>query len=315
MLYARVVLIRDRLLHKRPVFSFEFFPPQAEKGERVLWRSLEQLARLEPDFVSVTYGAGGSTRTRTVELVGRIKSELGIEPMAHLTCVGSTRDELAAVVDKLLAKDIRNVLALRGDPPKGQTRFEATEGGFHYASELIAWLRDRWPELCIGAACYPEIHPEASDPSNDLLALRTKVSAGADFLISQLFFDNAAFFGFHNLARARGITVPIIPGIMPVTNISQVERFTKVCGATIPDLLRRRLGEIAADEDGPDPHEVFWAGVTYAAHQCRELLQPHSSGPFSHQQAGVAGIHFYTLNRSPATRALFEILHLARAAL
>jgi len=309
------VLIRDRLLHKRPVFSFEFFPPKQEQGERVLWRSLEQLARLQPDFVSVTYGAGGSTRTRTVELVGRIKRDLGIEPMAHLTCVGSTRDELAAIVDKLLAQDIRNVLALRGDPPQGQTHFEATEGGFRYASELIAWLRERWPELCIGAACYPEVHPEAGDATRDLDALRIKVDAGADFLISQLFFDNAAFFSFENLARARGIKVPIIPGIMPVTNIGQVERFTTMIGASIPELLRSRLREIAANEDGPDPHEVFWAGVTYAAYQCRELLEPAASGPFTPHQSGVAGIHFYTLNRSPATRALFEILHLARAAL
>ncbi|MFV8749896.1 methylenetetrahydrofolate reductase [NAD(P)H] [Nannocystaceae bacterium ST9] len=309
------MLIRDRLQHKRPVFSFEFFPPKQEKGERVLWHSLEQLARLEPDFVSVTYGAGGSTRTRTIDLVGRIKRELGIEPMAHLTCVGSTRDELAAIIDTLLAQDVRNVLALRGDPPRGETHFVATEGGFRYASELIAWLRDRWPELCIGAACYPEVHPEAEDATHDLVALRNKVDAGADFLISQLFFDNAAFFAFHNLARARGIKVPIIPGIMPVTNIGQVERFTKMIGATIPELLRRRLQEIAADEDGPDPHEVFWAGVTYAAYQCRELLAPTASSPFSYHHAGVAGIHFYTLNRSPATRALFEILHLARAAL
>lgn len=309
------MLIRDRLLHKRPVFSFEFFPPKQEKGERVLWRSLEQLARLEPDFVSVTYGAGGSTRTRTIELVGRIKHDLGIEPMAHLTCVGSTRDELAATVDTLLAQDVRNVLALRGDPPQGQTAFEATPGGFAYASELIAWLRERWPELCIGAACYPEVHPEATDARSDLLALKTKVSAGADFLISQLFFDNAAFFSFLNLARAQGIEIPIIPGIMPVTNIGQVERFTKMCGASIPELLRRRLREIAQDEDGADPHEVFWAGVTYAAYQCRELLQPVAPGPFTPHVTGVAGIHFYTLNRSPATRALFEILHLARAAL
>jgi methylenetetrahydrofolate reductase (NADPH) len=309
------VLIRDRLLHKRPVFSFEFFPPKQEKGERVLWRSLEQLAPLEPDFVSVTYGAGGSTRSRTIELVGRIKHELGIEPMAHLTCVGATKDELAATIDRLLALDVHNILALRGDPPQGQANFEPTPGGFTYASELIAWLRERWPELCIGAACYPEVHPEAADARSDLRALQTKVAAGADFLISQLFFDNAAFFAFHNLARAQGIGVPIIPGIMPVTNIGQVQRFTKMCGASIPELLRRKLNEIANDEDGPDPHEVFWAGVHYAAYQCRELLQPSAAGPFTPHVPGVAGIHFYTLNRSPATRALFEILQLSRAAL
>lgn len=307
------MLIRDRLAHKRPVFSFEFFPPKNERGERVLWRSLGQLARLEPDFVSVTYGAGGSTRARTIELVGRIKRELGIEPMAHLTCVGASRDELAAVVDRLLAQDVRNILALRGDPPRGQTQFEQSVGGFRYASELIAWLHERWPELCIGAACYPEVHPEAAGADADLEHLAAKVEAGADFLISQLFFDNASFFAFVERARARGIGVPIIPGIMPVTNVKQLHRFTKMCGASIPAVLRERLAELHDDEDGTDPHEVLWAGVTYAAYQCRELLERPAASPFVPGRCGVAGLHFYTLNRSPATRALFEILHLSRA--
>jgi methylenetetrahydrofolate reductase (NADPH) len=307
------MLIRDRLAHKRPVFSFEFFPPRDEKGERILWRSLEQLAPLGPDFVSVTYGAGGSTRSRTVELVGRIKRELGIEPLAHLTCVGSTRDELAATVERLLEQGVRNVLALRGDPPRGQTEFVHTPGGFSYASELTAWLKHRWPELCVGGACYPEMHPEACDPDVDLGHLREKVDAGAEFLITQLFFDNAAYFEFHDRARATGIEVPMLPGIMPVTNVKQVERFTKMCGATIPDLLRDRLHAIADSVDGYDPQEVFWAGVSYAAYQCRGLLERPAAGPFGGQGPGVAGIHFYTLNRSPATRALFEILQLSRA--
>jgi methylenetetrahydrofolate reductase (NADPH) len=310
------MLIRDRLAHKRPVFSFEFFPPRDEQGERVLWRSLEQLAPLGPDFVSVTYGAGGSTRTRTVELVGRIKRELGIEPLAHLTCVGSTRDELEATVERLLGQDVRNILALRGDPPKGQTEFVHTPGGFRYASELTAWLKQRWPELCVGGACYPEIHPEAGSGELDLRNLREKVAAGAEFLISQLFFDNASYFDFHDRARAAGIVVPMIPGIMPVTNVKQVERFTKMCGATIPELLRDRLHAIADNVDGFDPQEVFWAGVSYAAYQCRGLLERPANSPFagpSGETRGVAGIHFYTLNRSPATRALFEILQLSRA--
>lgn len=307
------MLIRDRLDHKRPVFSFEFFPPKSEKGERDLWRSLEQLSRLQPDFVSVTYGAGGSTRARTVELVGRIKRELGIEPMAHLTCVGSTRDQLARVVDRLLEQDVHNILALRGDPPKGQEDFQHTPGGFRYASELIAWLGERWPELCVGAACYPEVHPEAESADADLRHLAAKVDAGADFLITQLFFDNAAYFAFQDRARGIGVDVPILPGIMPITNIKQIRRFTKMCGATIPPILRAHLDEIAASESGPHPHEVFWAGVTYAGHQCRELLQRAPAGPFAIGSPGVRGIHFYTLNRSPATRALFEILHLAQA--
>jgi methylenetetrahydrofolate reductase (NADPH) len=307
------MLIRDRLAHKRPVFSFEFFPPRDEQGERVLWRSLEQLALLGPDFVSVTYGAGGSTRVRTVELVGRIKNELGIEPLAHLTCVGSTRDELAAVVERLLEQGVHNILALRGDPPRGQAQFEPTPGGFRYAAELIAWLAQRWPELCVGGACYPEVHPEAPNAEADLHRLREKVDAGAEFLITQLFFDNAAYFDFYDRARAAGIDVPILPGIMPVTNVKQVERFTKMCGASIPELLHARLRAIADSTDGYDPHEVFWAGVSYAAYQCRALLERPPSGPFGRSGPNVAGIHFYTLNRSPATRALFEILQLSRA--
>ena len=299
--------IRERLAHKRPVFSFEFFPPKTEKGEEVLWRSLEQLAPLGPDFVSVTYGAGGSTRARTIELVGKIKRRLGVEPMAHLTCVGATRDELARVLDQLAEHDVFNILALRGDPPQGQERFEVAAGGLRYASELVAFIRERGP-FCVGAACYPEVHPEASDAEADLRNLKAKVDAGADFLISQLFFDNASFHAFERRATEAGITVPILPGIMPVTNFEQIRRFTQMCGASLPAPLQRRLESVA-----DDPQEVFWAGVSYAAHQCRVLLQPPVADPFSYPRPGVPGIHFYTLNRSPATRAIFEILQLSRA--
>ena len=301
--------IRERLAHKRPVFSFEFFPPKTEKGEEVLWRSLEQLAPLGPDFVSVTYGAGGSTRARTIELVGKIKRRLGVEPMAHLTCVGATRDELARVLDQLAEHDVHNILALRGDPPQGQGKFEAPPGGFRYASELVAFIRERG-DFCVGAACYPEVHPEAPDGGVDLRNLRVKVDAGADFLISQLFFDNASFHAFERRAAEAGITVPIIPGIMPVTNFEQIRRFTQMCGASLPAPLQARLESVA-----DDPQEVFWAGVSYAAYQCRALLQPAPSDPFTTPLArpGVPGIHFYTLNRSPATRAIFEILQLSRA--
>ncbi len=300
------MLIRERLVHKRPVFSFEFFPPKTPDGERVLWRSLEQLAVLEPDFVSVTYGAGGSTRARTMELVSRIKRELGIESMAHLTCVGATREELSRVLDQLADAGIRNVLALRGDPPLGDSTFQAVPGGFHHADELVGFIRDHW-EFCIGAACYPETHPEAADAHTDLVNAKRKVDAGADFLISQLFFDNQAFFSFRARAHAIGIDVPIIAGIMPITNVAQIERFTRMCGANIPAPLRGHLN----GADG-DPHEVFWTGVSYAAYQCRALLEPPATDPFTPATKGVPGIHFYTLNRSPATRAIFEILRLAR---
>ena len=302
------VLIAERLRHKRPVFSFEFFPPKTEKGEAALLRSLERLAPLEPDFVSVTYGAGGSTRTRTLQLVRRIRRDFGIEPLAHLTCVGATKDELARVLDSLGEADVRNVLALRGDPPKGETAFVATEGGLRYANELVAFVRERG-DFCIGAACYPEVHPEASSAEVDMANLRRKVDAGADFLVSQLFFDNLTFLAWQARARAAGIDVPILAGIMPVTNVSQVERFTKMCGASIPaplhDALRRADG---------DPHEVFWTGVSYSARQCEQLLNPPAPDPYSKRPRGVAGLHFYTLNKSPATRAIFEILQLSRSA-
>ena len=198
-----------------------------------------------------------------------------------------------------------------GGARNGQ-RFEHTEGGFRYASELTAWLRERWPELCIGGACYPEVHPEAGSAADDLAHLKSKVDAGADFLISQLFFDNATFLGFLSRARGAGIEVPILAGIMPVTNVKQIERFTKMCGATIPEVLHTRLHDITKTKDGYDPQEVFWTGVSYAAHQCRELLDDAAQGPFRSQRSSVDGVHFYTLNRSPATRALFEILQLAR---
>jgi methylenetetrahydrofolate reductase (NADPH) len=243
------MLIRERLAHKRPVFSFEFFPPKTEKGEQVLWRSLEQLAPLGPDFVSVTYGAGGSTRTRTIEIVARIKRELGIEPMAHLTCVGATRDELARVLDQLADADVHNILALRGDPPQGQSKFEVIPGGLRHADELVAFVRERGP-FCVGAACYPEVHPEAPDGEADLKNLKRKVDAGVDFLISQLFFDNASFHAFERRAHEAGITAPILPGIMPITNFEQIQRFTKMCGATIPAPLRTRMESIADDPAG-----------------------------------------------------------------
>jgi methylenetetrahydrofolate reductase (NADPH) len=289
------------------VFSFEFFPPKTEKGEAVLWRSLEQLAPLQPDFVSVTYGAGGSTRTRTLELVARIKRELGIEPMAHLTCVGATRDELARTIDQLGERGICNILALRGDPPAGETNFVPPVGGLRHASELVAFVRERGP-FCVGAACYPEVHPEAQSRDEDLRWLKHKVDAGVDFLITQLFFDNTHYYEFVKRATAAGVTVPIIPGVMPVTNFDQIQRFTQLCGASIPAVLRERLGGEA------DPQEVFWTGVSYAAHQCRVLLSPPVTEPFATPPRSVPGIHFYTLNKSPATRAIFEILRLAHVA-
>jgi methylenetetrahydrofolate reductase (NADPH) len=301
--------ICDRLAHKRPVFSFEFFPPRTEKGETALLRSLELLAPLRPDFVSVTYGAGGGTRVRTLEIVTRIKREFGIEAMAHLTCVGATKGDLAEVVDRIGEAGIENILALRGDPPAGEKSFEATSGGFRYATELIAFIRERGG-FCVGAACYPEVHPEAPSAERDLAVAVEKVRSGADFLVTQLFFDNTVLRTFSTRLRAAGVDAPILAGIMPVTNVAQIERFTKMCGATLPESLHARLRNVA-----DDAQEVFWTGVSYAAQQCRDLLAPPRSSPFTPAQPDVAGIHFYTLNKSPATRAIFEILRLTTPAI
>src|SRR5436190_6113599 len=214
----------------RPVFSFEFFPPKTDEAAAGMLATVRDLAEmLAPDFVSVTYGAGGSTRGRTVELVSRMQSELGLTTMAHLTCVGHTQEELAAILDRLASRGIRNVLALRGDAPAG-AGFTPTPGGFAHASDLIAHLRARY-RFCIGGACYPEKHPEATSSDDDLRWLAHKVAQGVDFLITQLFFDSEEYFRFVERARAAGITVPIVPGIMPITSVSQIERFTQMCGA------------------------------------------------------------------------------------
>jgi methylenetetrahydrofolate reductase (NADPH) len=271
-----------------PVISFEFFPPKTEEGVETLYKTVKELRPCRPSFVSVTYGAGGSTRDRTLELVARIQRDLGITTMAHLTCVGSTKDEIRETLDKLSASGIRNVLALRGDPPKGEAEFQATEGGFRYASELVAFIRELKMDFCIGAACYPEGHVESSDLEADLDHLVKKVDAGADFLVSQLFFDNDDYRAFVRRARSAGVDCPVVPGLMPVTNASQVERFTKMCGARIPHELYRRLRIVENDNAA-----VVATGVQWAVDQGRELLAQ-----------GAPGLHFYTLNRSSATLAV-----------
>jgi methylenetetrahydrofolate reductase (NADPH) len=278
-----------------PVFSFEFFPPKTAEGERTLQETLRTLCPLEPSFVSVTYGAGGSTRDRTVELTKWIKRDLGIEAMAHLSCVGTTREQLVEILDQVQAAGIDNVLALRGDPPRGETEWRPTAGGLSYSTELARLISDRY-DFCIGAACFPEVHPEAPDLAHDLRFLKEKIAAGARFLITQLFFDNALYFDFVSEARAAGIELPIIPGIIPVTNVDQIKRFTSMCGASIPAALLEQL-ELRAD----DPDAVIQLGVAYATLQCADLLR-----------RGAPGIHFYTLNRSPATRAIVAALRLQR---
>jgi methylenetetrahydrofolate reductase (NADPH) len=283
--------ITDKLAAKTPAFSFEFFPPKDEAGVDRLFETVARLQAYDPAYVSVTYGAGGSTRRLTVELVKRIKREVGLEAMAHLTCVGATKDEIKSVLDELRDGGIHNVLALRGDPQKGETRFVKSEGGFGYASELAAFVHESY-DFCVAGACYPERHPEATSPEADLENLKRKVDAGVQILVTQLFFDSRDYFAFVTRARAVGITVPIIAGIMPITNLSQIKRFTALCGARIPAPLLARL-----EAAGTDAAHVQAIGVEHATTQCRELLA-----------GGAPGIHFYTLNRSPATVEVLERL-------
>jgi methylenetetrahydrofolate reductase (NADH) len=282
----------DHLLqHERPVFSFEFFPPQTDEGMEQLKRTLYELKDDQPGYVSVTYGAAGSTRERTVEITKWIKQELGIEAMAHMSCVGEPVERLREILDGIEAAGIENVLALRGDPPRGETEWKPHPGGLHYSTELAKLISENY-DFAIGAACFPEVHPEAPDMAHDIRFLKEKVGAGVGFLITQLFYDNELYFSFVEEARAAGITVPIIPGIMPVTNFGQIKRITQMCKATIPEPFERELAARAED-----PEAVAELGVAYAALQCADLLA-----------RGAPGIHFYTLNRSPATRAILAAL-------
>jgi methylenetetrahydrofolate reductase (NADPH) len=280
---------------EEPVFSFEFFPPASDEGERNLREALSRLSELSPGFASVTCGAGGATRRRTLQVVSWLKRELGIEAMAHLTCVGSSRQQLRAELDQIAAAGIENVLALRGDPPAGEQRWQPHPDGLVHAAQLVELIAAEY-DLCVGAACFPEVHPSSPDPLSDLQHLAAKVRAGASFLITQLFFDNELYFRFVEAARFAGIEVPILPGIMPITSLAQIKRITGLCGATIPPALTEQL-ELRAQ----DPESVAELGVAYATLQCAELLA-----------RGAPGIHFYTLNRSPATRAILAALRLSR---
>jgi len=287
------MFIRDRLASGPASISFEFFPPRSDEAAAQLERTIAELAELQPAFVSVTWGAGGSVRQKTIDIVARIRSEIGIEAMAHLTCVGANRDEMSSILERISAAGIRNVLALRGDPPKGASTFIPVEGGFSHANELIEFIRETHRHnICVGGAAYPEKHVECGNPAVDLNYLKRKVAAGLDFLITQLFFDNNRYWEFVERARHAGIHIPIIPGIMPITNAAQVERFTIACGATLPFKLAAEL-----DRRRDDPAAVQQLGVAHATSQCIDLLTN-----------GAPGIHFYTLNRSTATQNIFRAL-------
>jgi methylenetetrahydrofolate reductase (NADPH) len=291
-------LIRDiyasRKSGGRPVISFEFFPPKTEEGDRkLLEKTLPALLRTGPDYCSVTYGAGGSTRDKTLTIVDRIQKQHGLTAVAHLTCVNSTREQVGDLLRQIMALGVRNVLALRGDPPEGG-EFVPTPGGFEYASQLVGYIRGQG-DFSIGVAGFPEGHIACKEGKHvDWSHLKRKVAAGADFVLTQLFFDNNDFFEFRDhITRQLGVSVPIVPGIVSILSASQIKKFTALCGARIPSDLARKLDELNSDE------AVAEFGIEYASKQCEGLLL-----------GGVPGIHFYTLNKAHATVRILENLNL-----
>ncbi len=274
--------------NEQPVISFEFFPPKDDAGADTLFQTIETLKQLTPSFVSVTYGAGGSTRRKTLDITERIKREIGIEAMAHLTCVGHSRGEILELLDELETAGIENIMALRGDPPKGETNFVPHPDGFRFASELVQFIRSK-KSFCLGVAGYPEVHPEAISKEDDLANLKRKVETGGQFIVTQLFFDSKDYFDLVQRADSAGIHVPIVPGIMPISNVAQIKRFTQMCGAKLPGDLLSKLEAVEGDNEA-----VTQVGIQHATNQCEMLLR-----------GGAPGIHFYTLNKSLATRTIF----------
>jgi methylenetetrahydrofolate reductase (NADPH) len=280
--------ISDLFAQRRPLRSLEFFPPKDEAGVAALRETALLLKRISPDFVSVTYGAGGSTRERTAQVSRLLREEIGFTVMPHLTCVGHSRFELNDIADQLHAGGYRNIMTLRGDPPKGQATFVPYQDGLRYGSDLAALLKARHPDFCLGVGGYPEKHPEAPSADVDLDNLKRKVDAGAAFITTQLFFDNAVYYRFVERCRARGISIPIVPGIMPVLSLKQIKRFTEMCGATLPPKLITRL-----EAAGETPEVVETIGIEWALSQIRDLV--------AH---GAPGYHLYILNRAKGALSL-----------
>ena len=272
----------------RPLRSLEFFPPKDDAGVQALRDTAAALKKLSPDFVSVTYGAGGSTRERTTQISTMLRGEFGLTVMPHLTCVGHSRAELNDIADRHHATGIRNIMALRGDPPKGVAEFKPAADGLSYANELVSLLKARHSDFCLGVAGYPEMHPQAPAFATDLENLKRKVDAGASFITTQLFFDNAVFHRFVDRCRKAGITVPIVPGIMPPLSLSQVKRMTQLSGSAVPEKLTRRL-----EAAGENADTVEFVGIDWALGQIRDLLAN-----------GAPGYHLYILNRAKAALAL-----------
>jgi methylenetetrahydrofolate reductase (NADPH) len=270
--------------------SFELFPPKTEAGEGELFRHLEDLMAFEPSYVTCTYGAGGSTRAKTLDIVERVRSRFGCPVASHLTCVGSSADQLRDYLNEAWRRGVENIVALRGDPPKGETCFQAVTGGLSYANELVSLVRGEFPQFGVAVAGYPETHREAPGPDADLANLKRKVDAGADVVITQLFYDNADFFRFRQRCQRAGIGVPIVPGILPVTNLAQIKRIASLCGARLPTKFVEGLEALGDDAEGQ-----FQLGVDFAIAQVQQLLDDD-----------VPGIHFYVLNKSQATAQILR---------
>ncbi|MDX1964414.1 MAG: methylenetetrahydrofolate reductase [NAD(P)H] [Pirellulales bacterium] len=270
--------------------SFELFPPKTAAGEESMYRSLDELMRFRPSFVTCTYGAGGSTREKTLDICQTVHRRYGLPVASHLTCVGNTVAELRAYLSEAGSRGISNIVALRGDPPKGETRFTAVDGGLCWASELVNLIHTEFPRFGIAVAGYPEIHQEATSAADDLQNLSNKVALGGEIVITQLFYDNADYFGYVEQVRKLGVTVPIVPGILPVTNFAQIQRIASLCKARLPEEFAAALSAAGMDEAAQ-----FEIGVEFATRQVRELVA-----------AGVPGIHFYVLNKSAATMRVLE---------
>ncbi len=272
----------EALKKETPALSFEFFPPKTPEQETNLFDVISELKQFQPDFASITYGAMGTTRERTFFWAEKIKREFGIEPVAHLTCIAATKASISRQLAEIRGMGIENILALRGDPPADQPNWQPPADGFHYASELIAFLKHQAPEFCLGAAGFPEGHPSTKSVSRDLEHLKRKAAAGAEYVITQLFFQNEDYFSYVDQCRQAGIAVPIVPGIMPVTSLKQIQRMTKVCGATVPKQLMQKL-----EKHQQDAASVEAIGIEQAVNQCRELLS-----------SKVPGIHFFVMNQA-----------------
>lgn len=279
----------------RPVISIEIFPPKTEKGDLSLFKMLDCLCQYKPQFISCTYGAGGSVRSRTVDLCQQIQQKYNIPTTAHLTCVGSTRDEIVELLRNSVDAGVQNIMALRGDAPEGADSFEVAQGGLAYANELVQLIRENFPQMGVGVAAYPEKHAEALDLQTDLTNLKRKIDAGADVAFTQLFFVNENFYRFREMYEKAGCTIPLVPGIMPITEFARIKRITSMCGAIFPDELASQLEAVQDDKEAQ-----MEIGVHHAIAQCKDLLEQ-----------GAPGIHFYALNRSQACQQILEALNLS----